>query len=112
MRALQRGCFGARLLQVGHFEAPGGPCVDLYAVPFVATVNNSTANLHLLEVDDWLGNPGNRVVVMSAALARSLFLFFTLFVVVLFFCLKRFGHVCSPVESHASEWVHCISFLA
>ncbi len=44
----------------------GGQCAydhDLYAIPIVATINNSTSNLCLLEKDDWLGNPGNRVWV-------------------------------------------------
>ena len=47
-------------------STPGGRCSytkDLFATPFVVTVNNSTDNLDLLESDDWLGNSGNRVVV-------------------------------------------------
>ena len=44
----------------------GGTCaysVDLFGVPVVATVNMSTKNLAYLEDHDWLGNPGNRVLV-------------------------------------------------
>ena len=36
---------------------------DLFAVPIVATINNTTKNRHLLESDDWLSNPGNRVLL-------------------------------------------------
>ena len=36
---------------------------DLFAVPIVATINNITKNRHLLESDDWLSNPGNRVLL-------------------------------------------------
>ena len=35
----------------------------LFAIPIAATFNLSTANLHLLEQDDFLGNPENRVLV-------------------------------------------------
>ena len=45
-------------------STPGGQCAfarDLFAVPVVATANYSTANLNLLDKDDWLGNRGNRV---------------------------------------------------
>ena len=44
----------------------GGTCayrLDLFRIPVVVTVNYSTANLQWLEEHDWLGNPGNRVVV-------------------------------------------------
>ena len=47
-------------------STPGGQCAyakDLYAVPIVCTINNSTANRELLTEDDWLGNVGNRVLV-------------------------------------------------
>ena len=36
---------------------------DLYAIPAIATINNSTANRELLTTDDWLGNAGDRVLV-------------------------------------------------
>ena len=45
---------------------PGGQCAYkkyLFAIPIVATINYSTANMGLLERHDWLGNGGNRVVV-------------------------------------------------
>ncbi len=44
----------------------GGQCAyyhDLYAVPFVATVNYSTVNLDALQTNDFLSLPSNRVVV-------------------------------------------------
>ena len=44
----------------------GGTCaysVDLFGVPVIATVNMSTKNLAYLEDHDWMGNPGNRVLV-------------------------------------------------
>lgn len=44
----------------------GGTCAfskDLFAVPIVMTINNSTKNLQLLATDDFLGNVGNRVLV-------------------------------------------------
>jgi len=44
----------------------GGTCaytLDMYAVPIVATINFSTKNLGLLDSDDFLGNPGNRIIV-------------------------------------------------
>lgn len=47
-------------------STPGGTCAYkkyLYQVPFVVTINYSTANLEHLETHDWLKNPGNRVVV-------------------------------------------------
>ena len=50
-------------------EFQSSPCgesaytLDLFAVPFVATANLSTANLEFLETNDFLGKPGNRVVV-------------------------------------------------
>ena len=52
--------------RVEFASAQGGTCVyrkDLFAVPFVATVNYITANLPWLESHDWVGNPENRVVV-------------------------------------------------
>ena len=36
---------------------------DLYGVPVVVTANRTTANLDYLTENDFLGNPGNRVVV-------------------------------------------------
>ena len=47
-------------------STPGGQCAfkrDLFAVPLVATVNNSTANLQLLLTDDFLGHEGNRLYI-------------------------------------------------
>lgn len=47
-------------------STPGGHlayCRDLFAVPVVATVNYTTQNLNLLEDDDFLANPGNRVLL-------------------------------------------------
>ena len=47
-------------------STPGGQCAyarDLFAIPLVATINNTTANLHLLQSDDWLSNPSNRVLL-------------------------------------------------
>ena len=47
-------------------STPGGQCSfqkDLFAVPIVATINNSTKNLKLLLTDDFLAHEGNRVYV-------------------------------------------------
>ena len=47
-------------------ETPGGTCVyskDMWAVPIIATMNHSTANLHLFQTDDFLSNPENRVLL-------------------------------------------------
>ena len=47
-------------------STPGGQCAyakDLYAVPIVCTINDSTEHRELLTEDDWLGNVGNRVLV-------------------------------------------------
>ena len=50
-------------------EFASSPCgesaytLDLYAVPFAATANFSTANLQFLETNDFLNKPDNRVVV-------------------------------------------------
>ena len=47
-------------------STPGGQCAyfrDLFAVPIVATINDSTSNQGLLQTDDWLSNPGNRVLL-------------------------------------------------
>lgn len=47
-------------------STPGGMCAykkDLFAIPIVVTVNYSTGNLGYLDNHDWLGNPGNRVVI-------------------------------------------------
>jgi hypothetical protein len=47
-------------------STPGGQCAYkkwLYQVPIVDTINNSTKNLDFLETDDFLKNPGNRVLV-------------------------------------------------
>ena len=37
--------------------------LDLYGIPIVVTINGTTRNQSLLETDDFLGNPENRVVV-------------------------------------------------
>ena len=47
-------------------STPGGKCayeLDLFAVPLVATINKTTKNRDLLESDDWLSNPGNRILL-------------------------------------------------
>ena len=47
-------------------ETPGGTCAYeklLCRTPFVATINNSTANLHLLETHDFLSKLENCVVL-------------------------------------------------
>ena len=47
----------------------GGTCayhLDLFCVPVVVTVNESTKTLSYLESHDWLGNPGNRVIVQMS----------------------------------------------
>ena len=52
--------------EVEFGSTPGGQLAyfkDLWAVPFVATANFSTANSHLLEQDDFLKNEGNRVLL-------------------------------------------------
>jgi hypothetical protein len=41
----------------------------LYAVPFVVTINFSTANMQLLDTHDWLGHPDNRVLLVLSAQA-------------------------------------------
>lgn len=45
---------------------PGGQCAfwrDLFATPVVVTVDFSTKHLEYLDKHDWLGDPGNRVLV-------------------------------------------------
>ena len=60
-----------------HLEfgsTPGGTCaytLDLFAVPVVVTANYSTRNLQLLETDDFLSNPRNRVLVHFKGLAGA-----------------------------------------
>ena len=52
--------------EVEFASAPGGQCAyshDLYAIPMVATVNLSTANLGMLEAHDWLSKASNRRVI-------------------------------------------------
>ena len=47
-------------------STPGGQCAYykyLFRIPFIMTCNLSTHNLGLLETDDWLGKPQNRVVL-------------------------------------------------
>jgi hypothetical protein len=47
-------------------STPGGQCAyakDLYAVPIVVTINNSTSNRELLQTDDFLGNESNRLII-------------------------------------------------
>ena len=44
----------------------GGSCKYekyLYAIPIVVTINESTANLDLLQTHDWLGKQCNRILV-------------------------------------------------
>ena len=53
---------------------PGGTCAykrDMFAVPIVVTINYSTKNLELLDTDDFLGNPENRLLVTLPARARA-----------------------------------------
>ena len=52
--------------EVEFASTAGGTCAyykDLFAVPFVATINYSTKNLDALDVNDFLSQPANRVVV-------------------------------------------------
>ena len=52
--------------EVEFASTAGGTCAffkDLFAVPFVVTVNDSTRNLDFLSAHDWLGLEKNRVVV-------------------------------------------------
>ncbi len=52
--------------RVEFASTPGGQCAYrrwLYRVPFVATINYSTANLDYLRSHDWLSKAGNCVVV-------------------------------------------------
>ena len=47
--------------EVEFASTPGGQCVyakDMFAVPIVITINNSTEHLEFLTEDDWLGNEG------------------------------------------------------
>ena len=47
-------------------STPGGQLAyykDLFAVPIVDTANGSTANAQLLEQDDFLANPKNRLLL-------------------------------------------------
>ena len=47
-------------------STPGGQCAferGPFAIPIAAAITDTTANLHLLHLHDWLGNPGNRVVL-------------------------------------------------
>ena len=49
---------------VAFAETAGGTCAYeklLFRTPFVATINNATANLHLLETNDFLSKPENIV---------------------------------------------------
>lgn len=53
---------------------PGGQCKYekyLFRIPIVATVNRSTLNLDFLDSHDWLGKPGNRVVVEFPGVANE-----------------------------------------
>ena len=55
-------------------STPGGTCAfrkDLFAVPFVVTINYSTANLAFLETHDWLSNTGNRTLVTYTGFAQN-----------------------------------------
>eukprot|EP00973_Karenia_brevis_P000792 110049-Karenia_brevis.AAC.1 len=52
--------------EVEFASTAGGTCVyykDLFAVPFVATINYSTKNLNALDNHDFLSLPANRVLV-------------------------------------------------
>ena len=52
--------------RVEFATTPGGQCAYrrwLYRVPFVATINYSTAHLEYLRTHDWLSKPGNVVLV-------------------------------------------------
>ena len=47
-------------------STPGGQCAyshDPFAIPIIATINNATRNRDLLQTDDWLGHPDNRVLM-------------------------------------------------
>ena len=47
--------------------------IDLFCVPVAVTINFCTNNLEYLESHDWLGNPGNRVIVqLSQSFASSI----------------------------------------
>ena len=51
-------------------STPGGQCAYrkwLHRVPVVVTANYTTEHRTLLDDDDFLGNPGNRVLVHRAA---------------------------------------------
>ena len=51
---------------VAFAETAGGTCAYeklLFRTPFVATINNATANLHLLDSNDFLSKPENIVVL-------------------------------------------------
>jgi hypothetical protein len=51
---------------VAFAETAGGTCAYeklLFRTPFVATINNATANLHLLDTNDFLSKPQNIVVL-------------------------------------------------
>ena len=52
--------------EIEFASTQGGMCryhLDLFAVPIAVTINYSTTNRGFLRTHDWLGNPGNRVVV-------------------------------------------------
>ena len=52
--------------QVEFASTAGGTCTyyhDLFAVPFVATMNYSTKNLEFLRTNDFLSVPANRIVI-------------------------------------------------
>ena len=52
--------------EVEFASTAGGTCAyarDLFCIPVVVTVNNSTKNFDALETHDWLGHPQNRVLV-------------------------------------------------
>ena len=60
-------------LLVEFGTTPGGTCAykkDLFAVPVVATANESTANLAFLDSHDWLSRAENRVIVRFPRLAQ------------------------------------------
>ena len=66
LQAHQEKVQGKYDARVEFASTPGGRCAYpywLFKVPIVVTVNFSTANLTLLETDDFLGCDANRVVI-------------------------------------------------
>ena len=66
LQAHQEKVQGKYDARVDIASAPGGQCAFsrwLFKIPMVVTVNFSTANLDLLETDDFLGCEANRVII-------------------------------------------------